>query len=509
MKKHLQLINGLSIAALFLGLNSCRSTDTNNVLNSGISAVKINVVGDDYLDSGSLPQASLTKGINVGNGVERYVEMIDPSTIITTELSDASPLKNSAQASIGNSLALVTNGLGTGVRYRVIAYKDGEYQMYKDHTVGSELTIGLDELSNYNIVVYSYGSKDYLPAITAEEMKPYSSATTTYNNDNKDLMSWSGAYVTPAAGSDSQLPPIKLIHRTMNMKSVTVKSIGGYGNIISGTNLSLGTYYDAGNLNLSSGALTQSGNAQTDLVTDFIGLNSTRATAVGYPALMNVGTGTTGRVTGTIRTSAGGGSVPINSQFRIKAGTEKNLSVEVKKCGATVNGQYRLFMCYNLGASNTNPVTGSGGNWYQWGATAASGSTRYAPEYTSANPIQGWNQTPLASFTDPCSSQGAYHTPTKSEWEAVLSENQIYYDNDGLKIRPKGSSSDATPTLILPFTGRRGTFDGGALINSNYGYYWSSTGSTATNAYSLNFWAATVDDFYTKTEGFAIRCMAN
>lgn len=152
-------------------------------------------------------------------------------------------------------------------------------------------------------------------------------------------------------------------------------------------------------------------------------------------------------------------------------------------CGAYLaNGEFKEFMCHNLGADMTlDPFVldrAMHGDYYQWGKSEA-----LATAYTADGPIPGYWDIPLAEATDwqddvkgpadPC--PDGFRVPTRALWEEIVNNNDImptgtFNDSDtnwgaGVKI-----GND----LLLPAAGIKA--NGGITVGrGNIARYWSST----------------------------------
>lgn len=217
-------------------------------------------------------------------------------------------------------------------------------------------------------------------------------------------------------------------------------------------------------------------------------------------------------------------------------------------CGAnTVDGEWLVFMCHNLGADESldpfTPVPGIYGDLYQWGRPA-DGHEKHESEVTdvlAASNIPGhakfiidadysgdwwsgagnndarWGDgtdavSPKKADNDPCPE--GWKIPSQSQWASIYQGGTI-----------KGSPSAATAntwswvnqrgyqvgtSLFLPASGiRRGE---SAKLNDVgiYGFYWSST-TTGTISYGLALTEGTIRPEYNLTnraDGMAVRCVA-
>ncbi|MBV4357758.1 fibrobacter succinogenes major paralogous domain-containing protein [Pinibacter aurantiacus] len=193
-------------------------------------------------------------------------------------------------------------------------------------------------------------------------------------------------------------------------------------------------------------------------------------------------------------------------------------------CGAYVAaGQWKTFMCYNLGATdqtqdpfNPPPAGNSGvnGDYYQWGRKNA-----VATATTPSGAIAGWNTTiaPNGAWTDgsktvndPC--PAGYRVPTAAQFQGVV--------NASLNPRTAGGTFNNNATnfgagvrfgqrLYLPAAGSRLYSDGSIYYRALKGFYMTSTEPNV-YANTLEFMdtGAAISNSYQKTFGFSVRCVA-
>ena len=192
------------------------------------------------------------------------------------------------------------------------------------------------------------------------------------------------------------------------------------------------------------------------------------------------------------------------------------------KCGAYVAaGQWKEFMCHNLGADTTldpcTPAKGLNGDYYQWGR-----KDPVATIETPAGSIIGWNTTGAPDDAwmdaskapdDPCPT--GYRVPTRAEWAGVLNNAlNPQSDPDGANWAEDeanfSSGRKFGPSLYLPAAGNRRYYGGGPLTNRGHtGYYWSSTQNGGTS-YSMRLYSdgSSPNNNHYRTYGFSVRCIA-
>ncbi|OPB88544.1 FISUMP domain-containing protein [Elizabethkingia ursingii] len=536
MKNTIQLISTMATAVLFLGLTSCRSNDTDNNLNpGGIAAVNFNLTGTDYSD-GASAQASLSKGIGTGNEVQRQSILIDPSTVITLELSDVPSLGSSAQASLNgiNPVAAATpgNNLGKDVTYRLLVYEKNNSTLITsaDYKVGTPpQAMNLEVGKTYSIVAYSNGGTTALPQLANTD---WSNATVAYDNNNPDFMYWQGDF-TPVQGHNNL--NITLRHKTTMITTKVFSN--GLGNITGTVSGTLSPHYTSGTIPLSTGALPRSGTPGNRTLV-FSAKSNTEQDAA--PVLVNVGTGAAVKGSFTGSANVGGTVRTISSlnSFNITPESQKILNVNMNRCGAYLGATFKEFQCQNLGATSSDPFALEAGNHgakYQWGIKTP--ALTQAQDQANSGVISGWNTSnaPNGSWNlgteaapvkntanDPCPS--GYRIPTNTEWSNVLNTARNFKEyvgtnwtasstnyNNALRIHDTNLSG--ATLLQLPAAGYREMADGGLGFRGSRGSYWSSSESTNPNDYPLVFSlyfdssSATVN-YTARIPGFPVRCIA-
>ncbi|MDV4042214.1 hypothetical protein CMT37_05150 [Elizabethkingia anophelis] len=527
-------------AVTFLGLYSCRTNDTEQSLQTGgVASVKINVTGTDYAASTGISDAQASvksiPGAN-DNAIQRHGVMVTPSLLIETELTpDNTTIGAQASAKLNTKATIEGNPLGTGNQYRVIAYRksDGAYVTHKDYTIGNPADgLTLDAGETYDLVAYSKGA-NALSAISEGEM-------TNISNANLSLLWTPFIYqkqtITPTDGNSTI--NMTLRHKEASITTVITSYIGGITSIESPY---LNPFYKTASASLeNNGVITTPDTAPSA----YIGLTFPSGTSAvkttGPMSFLPYPTGITGSFSANITIGGTTKTLNLNNFFTAKAETRSTLNINLRSCGAYLGPnqtKWTEFMCQNLGATAGidpfSPVAGNHGAKYQWGAQTGEAGRYYsqANDQGNSGAISGWinydstksngNGKANGSWTgtqgggtsNPC--PAGYRIPTLEEGQNLVANNTI--ERVGTWANSSTNYSTAIyfknpqglRTLMLSAVGYRNNVqDGGLYERGSVGRYWSSTISTTTGAYNLNFNSNTA---YTndnaRTSGFAVRCI--
>lgn len=525
MKIKLQSLLPLFVVIPYLGLVSCRSSETDNSISSGgIANLKINLQGTEFYGAdGKAPTASINKSMANNSSDSYQGGLINASTVLEVKLvTDKSSKLSSASASSGKIAAVSGDPLSSGMKYRILAYdQNGNYKTSQDYTIGAPgVGLTLDAGASYTIVGYSYGSS-VLPLLSASEQGNINSAQVNYDDNNRDFMYWSQSNYVPNFGDNTL--NVVLRHKVTRITTV-ISAMGELGPISNITNASIATHFSDGIFSLANGSL--SGRSTAGKASVVFSGPFPAATQTSVPTYINGDTA--GNLSGAFAASMTIGGVTKNislpNYFKITPGFDSVLTISLKRCGAYVAaGVWKDFMCHNLGAdTSANPYTPSAaihGAKYQWGAQTGEAG-RYvsqANDQSSAS-TSGWITTPKANGSwsdavktanDPC--PDGYRVPTMAQWNGLINNNTIVYIGTNWAGSPTNYANGIKvgSSLFLPATGNRLVNSGQLFDRGLSGDYWSSTEGTSVNANSLDaFFGETKVYQSGRTYGFAVRCIA-
>jgi len=147
------------------------------------------------------------------------------------------------------------------------------------------------------------------------------------------------------------------------------------------------------------------------------------------------------------------------------------------------------------------------GMFYKWG-TKIGWSATGDPTSTSG---QAWADVAAESgdnwlaANDPC--PAGWRLPTKEELATLLDDTKVTKawvttPANGYKFTDQTNTSNS---IFLPAAGYRYYTDGTLGYAGDYGFYWSSTMSSAHDAWGLSFYSG--DAYSYRTYGFTVRCV--
>jgi hypothetical protein len=423
-----------------------------------------------------------------------------------------------------------TTPMANGTKYRLVVYNNAsEVVVTADYTVGEAVAPIWVPEGTYKVVAYSLNTSS-LPV-----------AGTSLNvSTSADLLYFSKADVVVVKNENTELP-ITFTRKFSKVKKVVVNSYGVGRDVLDIAGAYLGTHYDNAVMTVADGSLAKEEFGFTFTIN------------LGWPGF-NSQLISSNEITQVFFT----GGDPINVQFpsidiggttytgksatfsqALESGKTYTLTVRFSKCGAYVaSGDWRLFMCYNLGADQTaDPFTPSyqlNGAYIQWGKRGPNttgdatedwktapndGPNGFAAAPTATDPndatIAGWStvDAPAGSWgatktaNDPC--PPGYRVPTSPEWEGVADNNTVSRVGTWTESPTEyGSAVNLGSKLTLLAAGG---IDSGGLIagRGRQGYYMSVTevGSNWISPFILGN-SIGVTLIPGRTGGYSVRCIA-
>ncbi|MBQ6320709.1 hypothetical protein IJI17_00575, partial [Candidatus Saccharibacteria bacterium] len=169
--------------------------------------------------------------------------------------------------------------------------------------------------------------------------------------------------------------------------------------------------------------------------------------------------------------------------------------------GANVEGATNESFAPATWNSDTNNFEGSGyyGQYYNWYAATAETGTFAQSSGNASDSIcpKGW-QLPVNGGNG-----------TSRSWQDLL---YGHYTTDGSTAITSGSAGSLAMRQIplsIPFTGYYDWTNGALNARGSYGFFWSSTAYSTSNARSLNFGASSINPqhYSSKVYGFSVRCV--
>ncbi len=523
-------------------MSSCRSTEMDNSFTAGLSSVKINLLGTEYVNSNILAtRASSDKeGSVVDVKSQRQSTLITPSKVLIGELipmpSAVEPFVSASKV-INPTSSISGDKLKTGMKFRVIAYRrdNGSYFTHEDYAIGKRAnSLMLSGGIEYDVIIYSFGTEK-LPDINESEKKNIKTAKASNNDeDNVDFMYQKIIY-TPNGGNSNNTLNFKLNHK---LSKITVILKSSFGDISAIQNASLHPHYVGGTISLSNARF----NAEyVDLIRPLFSGPFPASEQKAAPVLINSNEGSTFSADVNLL----GYTKSVNlSGFKIPSSTNANLVVNMKTCSAYIAPSVlKEFMCHNLGADTSAdpfvPSSAIHGAKYQWGAGAeeygryiSQSTDQFNPGFrpdgyitTSDKADDSWLDTKKTS-NDPCPS--GFRVPTILDWEGVSSNNpnkervgtwENGVNNYGAAIYYGTAKSPRT--LMIPIAGYRGGLDGVLMYRGARAKYWTSSnynygypdtigpdplGKATYSFNEFNVEGRSLEDYM--TTGASIRCIA-
>src|SRR5574344_427117 len=484
MKKN--KFNYLVALSLFLAsgfLFGCGSDDTavyeaNNYNNPSVP-VSITVSGDDWASDESITRSG-------SSSIEKVIVPMDNGYSLCATLEPAAESQTRATAVV------------TGVRYRVVAYRNGvvsaaNYVNHADYEVGGasgQLLLPVN--CTYTLVCYSYGSAAALPAFD----KNSTDIAVTSSNDmlycKKDIT------VTDVNTSFS----ILFSHLFSKVTVIADASVDGY-NVTACTG-SLSPNYSA-TASLVDGSLVKGTSAAKSLGWSSLGTPVvTSDAAVVYTA----GETVTFTIAKTIFASVPVSGVGNKSVTFTGKTMEPGKSYVIRLSFV----QKVVWAMTNLRSLDSGVTFSFYPNAYDYSGVWNGGDYFC---WNTLDPLSLTHSNSTATYdpaTDPCrqvAPAGSWRLPTKAEQEALIAIGSVWGTYGGKNGRFFGTTTvpaeaDKSKYVFMPAAGRR--YIGSTTMDfvGTYGYCWSATPTGTNDAYYLAFgstFAYTNHNYY-RNNGF-------
>ncbi|AJW62489.1 hypothetical protein VO54_01003 [Elizabethkingia miricola] len=329
---------GIPLLALSFVVTSCRSTEgsisestTNN--NSAYN-VKVNLAGIETIEETPILQASANKvGISSAATQQTKISLGDDSfvTATLTPQSNTSTLSSQAQASINPMAAtIVSNELGTGVRYKVAVYdNNGNYVDEKEFVYKKNETDGflLNGNQNYTFVAYSVNSTSSTPTIN----NGGTLANAKLSGINGDLMYFKKNMTVSGNGINN----LDVVLRHQYSQITTKLDARQVGNISAISSPVITPANNTADISFATNALTYYSPLSTGQAVSFTGLNQSVVTSNVTQVISN--TTTTGQLNlGNV--TIDGVSKPVKiDNLKITPGVRYNLNLRFGPCRQDIN----------------------------------------------------------------------------------------------------------------------------------------------------------------------------
>lgn len=497
--KILLSITGLILSACILG--GC-SSDSDNAINSDPT------LGGDVA---SLSFSNVSASDFNGQPVTRADGSIEQDRI-GYNLGDEQGFQLVSQqggAEPGSPATRAVTNLPSGIRYRVVVYKEAEYAaktIYKqreyqggssDPVSGTKITL---PPGTFKIFAYSFNTKSDLPELTG---------STISVNDGEDFMSTdilSQTIVDSQTGTNINLS-LSFKRRCCNIW-VKVESIAYDNTAITDCTVSLNNLPAQATWSVGGTSFTQIGSS-TVKKTYF----SSSSSPANTPLTQN-----------TICLPTGSRVLTMDYNFKTNVGgtggtkTFSKTSQSLSSTNFQPGSQY-LFRMLGLGAwVPTEPSATIGG--YTWSAYNVANTSK---QFVS----KPWDYGYYFNFNSAKSAcPSGWSTPTKPQLDVlpgkVIPANSYVYINNAVYragnygwCGPSTSNGyavfkDGTQILFLPAAGYRyGASGSTATDNAGaYGYYWTKEELGSTGGFNLRFDSGSANPGSgLKTYGFSVRCV--
>ncbi|AJW65292.1 Fibrobacter succinogenes major domain (Fib_succ_major) [Elizabethkingia miricola] len=548
----------LVLLVLLIIVTACRNSDTGHHPGNEPVAVKMNMKGTEYEDSGKLGSL-VSSGKSAGSGlpVQRQNIQLTKDLVLTVELvPDTASVQENTKTSRNGITAVETGDLAMGVLYKVVVFDaNGVYATERDYIRGQEdsaQALMLDGGSSYTFIVYSVNTSVNLPPVTFSNPNNKTLATSSVTSPImflSDVMYFRKDITV--SGNGTNYLDVVLKHKMSQVITTIDASVTNY--TVSVVNAEIGNTNTGASMQLSDGNIIRGGSTgRRPLVFDALNTAIVKAN----PVILNTNAITNGSVTfSKLSMASSQGATITQNDFSINnliiaPGVKYNLNLTVTPNdtylvyrgipAARINGQiwmrHNLGTNYNLQGDGVTPVLNPDtpqkalyGNIYQWGRSAV-----VANADTPAGAIGGWNTThapdgawntgtaanPVKTAQDPCPT--GYRVPSETEWRTVIANttqtfvgtwNGTPNPNDYSAAVVFKSSRNSTVQLTLPSTllrsGTNGALQTGGTFRSTW--YWGNRKTMPDgNAFLLRLQPTTfVVTASIPNFGASVRCIAD
>jgi len=477
-------------------LAGCSSEDTpvyesNNYDNPPVP-VSVSVSGDDW----ERDETSTRAG---ASAVEKVLVPLENGYCLSATLEPAAGVQTRA-----------ATPLTAGIRYRVIAYRQGDvsasgYVGHADYVVGGtapDFWLPVD--CTYTFVCYSYGTTSALPAFS-------SSAVSLSVSPDQDVLYYKSDVAITASNSSFS------IAFTHVFSQLTVVAASNGDNITS-CSAALSPGYSA-TLPLSTGVAAASGTSSPRSVSwsSPNGVSVSSAPSVVFTnaetVTLTFSSITIGSTTLTDKSvTFTGNTMSVNTQY--------TLTVTFKKApGIVIPGISVYWAKSNLRSPDGGVTFSFQDNPYDYSGVWDGGDYFC---WNTLNPLSLTSSNTTAAYdpaTDPCrqvAPAGTWRMPTQTECEALVASGCVwgsYGGKNGYFFGTTTVPAEANKPnyLFLPAAGNR-EYGSATMFNVGvHGNYWSATRYGTTEAYRLYFYSTFVNGTQSnyRNLGYTVRCVSD
>ena len=497
LKKHPYLLWAALLAALLM--TSCDNDDNadslpGEMIEVRVATPQITESGEstEITKSGAEAPKAQTVTVPAGNGM----------------VLEATLKPDSVPATRG------TTKLATGVKYRVIAFKQGDvsaagYISHADYAVGTTGAIAgylyAPAGSTYTFVCYSINSATALPVFSKNTLTIAANPTTNdllYTRFDQNIIS---ANETLSFCFKRQYSQITVIADASNMaQNITAISANLAPNYSALFNLDTGTLTAE---TLTARTIPWETITAKQVITS---IPCTVFTNVNSAITVNIPLITIGGITKTnLTASFGSSSMQVGSKYTLRLIFKRFGGVTVDNLTWAPGNLIKSGNTYIFAVSQEYySSVWNGGDYWNWCILDPTDCTNYGGSYD-------YNTNDPCRLVDPI---GTWHIPSHEEFTTLIHSEFVYTTNkNGIKGMYFGTSDAATANanpnkyIFLPAAGFRwGREDMNERTVGSLGYYWTSTPSGYMKASCFFFDQIRPSDYYLELySGLQIRCVKN